>query len=356
MQYFISIFIIPIFDKTAVERLKKLSSISTHFIYNELEYFTYINFWLLGLFIFVMLLFYLSIISSIFYNTIYSHSNITELLLTISSTILLFLIVSPCLLLLLEYNSTLISSTLISVTALQWLWEFTYSTYSYAIGSFTMPFTNSGLIFNVYYPTLLCLSSIISDLLSTGFIGTLYDFSDTLRDLVGSMFTVDSGIITTSYLSNSSMFTLFFNTNLKLVSDLFINHILIYSTKLCCNLYVLFSAIGMISSMIFFSSNFTTTITSSITSSSISTSLTYLSPSSILILSINTSLKFILISYDVIHSFGLNEFGIKLDTIPGRINSSLFINSILFSGIYNGFCYELCGRGHSIMYFNIGMI
>ena len=50
------------------------NQIATHFIYNELEFLTYLQIWLWGLFIFVMLLYYLIFISDIFYNKIYTNS------------------------------------------------------------------------------------------------------------------------------------------------------------------------------------------------------------------------------------------------------------------------------------------
>lgn len=47
---------------------------------------------------------------------------------------------------------------------------------------------------------------------------------------------------------------------------------------------------------------------------------------------------------DVIHSWGLTELGVKVDAIPGRINSASIIP--YSSGVCYGNCYELCGVGH----------
>jgi heme/copper-type cytochrome/quinol oxidase subunit 2 len=52
-------------------------------------------------------------------------------------------------------------------------------------------------------------------------------------------------------------------------------------------------------------------------------------------------------STDVIHSFALPNFGLKIDAIPGRLNQ-LFLNPIR-EGIFFGQCSELCGAGHSQM-------
>jgi cytochrome c oxidase subunit 2 len=58
--------------------------------------------------------------------------------------------------------------------------------------------------------------------------------------------------------------------------------------------------------------------------------------------------KIYCISFDVIHSFGINSFGIKIDSIPGQINLAATIRAII-KGEHRGFCYELCGQGHSSM-------
>jgi len=52
-------------------------------------------------------------------------------------------------------------------------------------------------------------------------------------------------------------------------------------------------------------------------------------------------------SSDVLHSWAVPSFGIKVDACPGRLNeTSLFIN---FEGVYFGQCSELCGINHGFM-------
>ena len=48
---------------------------------------------------------------------------------------------------------------------------------------------------------------------------------------------------------------------------------------------------------------------------------------------------------DVIHRWGVSSFGVKADAIPGRVNTVKVVP--LISGVFTGFCYELCGVGHS---------
>jgi hypothetical protein len=70
--------------------------------------------------------------------------------------------------------------------------------------------------------------------------------------------------------------------------------------------------------------------------------------SNYLILSLFSSIRLYISSFDVIHSFGFHSLGFKSDAIPGRLNfvSNLFL---LSSGSYLGYCYELCGLGHTSM-------
>ena len=50
---------------------------------------------------------------------------------------------------------------------------------------------------------------------------------------------------------------------------------------------------------------------------------------------------------DVIHSFAVPSFGIKIDAIPGRLNETWF--KATREGIYYGQCSELCGKDHAFM-------
>jgi cytochrome c oxidase subunit II len=50
---------------------------------------------------------------------------------------------------------------------------------------------------------------------------------------------------------------------------------------------------------------------------------------------------------DVIHSFTVPAFGIKIDAIPGRLNETWF--TATRTGMYYGQCSELCGKDHAYM-------
>jgi cytochrome c oxidase subunit 2 len=53
------------------------------------------------------------------------------------------------------------------------------------------------------------------------------------------------------------------------------------------------------------------------------------------------------IGADVIHSFAVPAFGIKIDAIPGRLNETWF--RVDQEGVFYGQCSELCGRDHAFM-------
>jgi len=66
-----------------------------------------------------------------------------------------------------------------------------------------------------------------------------------------------------------------------------------------------------------------------------------------LLLPIKSHIRFLVTSADVIHSFALPSFGVKMDGIPGRLNQvSLFIKN---PGFFYGQCSELCGVNHGFM-------
>ncbi|MEA2868425.1 MAG: cytochrome c oxidase subunit [Bradyrhizobium sp.] len=50
---------------------------------------------------------------------------------------------------------------------------------------------------------------------------------------------------------------------------------------------------------------------------------------------------------DVIHSFAIPAFGIKIDAIPGRLNETWF--KATKTGMFYGQCSELCGKDHAFM-------
>jgi len=66
-----------------------------------------------------------------------------------------------------------------------------------------------------------------------------------------------------------------------------------------------------------------------------------------IVLPINTHIRVIVTAADVLHSWAIPSFGVKVDACPGRLNqTSLFIKR---EGIYYGQCSEICGVNHGFM-------
>lgn len=66
-----------------------------------------------------------------------------------------------------------------------------------------------------------------------------------------------------------------------------------------------------------------------------------------LVLPIDTNINFDVTASDVIHAFAVPAFGVKIDAIPGRTNTTWA--RISKPGVYYGQCSELCGKGHGFM-------
>ena len=66
-----------------------------------------------------------------------------------------------------------------------------------------------------------------------------------------------------------------------------------------------------------------------------------------LVLPIDTKVRFVVTSDDVIHSWWVDALGWKQDAIPGFINEAW--TDIKKPGVFRGVCAELCGKDHGFM-------
>ena len=66
-----------------------------------------------------------------------------------------------------------------------------------------------------------------------------------------------------------------------------------------------------------------------------------------MVVPVNKNIRIITTGADVIHAFAVPAFGIKIDSIPGRINETWF--NAKREGVYYGQCSELCGKDHAFM-------
>jgi cytochrome c oxidase subunit 2 len=66
-----------------------------------------------------------------------------------------------------------------------------------------------------------------------------------------------------------------------------------------------------------------------------------------LVIPINKRIRFLITGNDVIHSWWVPDFAVKLDAVPGFINTAW--TNVPKPGIYRGACTELCGLKHAFM-------
>jgi len=66
-----------------------------------------------------------------------------------------------------------------------------------------------------------------------------------------------------------------------------------------------------------------------------------------MVVPVNKIVKVLTTGADVIHSWAVPSFGVKIDAIPGRVNETWFKAERI--GTYYGQCSELCGRDHAFM-------
>jgi heme/copper-type cytochrome/quinol oxidase subunit 2 len=62
---------------------------------------------------------------------------------------------------------------------------------------------------------------------------------------------------------------------------------------------------------------------------------------------VKTHIRLLVSSADVLHSWTVPSFGVKVDACPGRLNQlNLFVKR---TGLFFGQCSEICGVNHAFM-------
>ena len=72
-----------------------------------------------------------------------------------------------------------------------------------------------------------------------------------------------------------------------------------------------------------------------------------LSTDNVVVLPVDTNIQILMTGGDVIHSWTVPAFGVKIDAIPGRLNETWV--RIEKPGTYYGQCSEICGKDHAFM-------
>jgi cytochrome c oxidase subunit II len=73
-----------------------------------------------------------------------------------------------------------------------------------------------------------------------------------------------------------------------------------------------------------------------------------------MVVPVNKVVHVLVTGADVIHSFTVPSFGIRIDAIPGRINETWF--KATAEGMFYGQCSELCGKDHSFMPISVRVV
>ncbi len=66
-----------------------------------------------------------------------------------------------------------------------------------------------------------------------------------------------------------------------------------------------------------------------------------------IVVPVNKTVRMIVTASDVIHSWAIPAFGVKIDAVPGKLNETWF--KAEREGMYYGQCSELCGKDHGFM-------
>ena len=66
-----------------------------------------------------------------------------------------------------------------------------------------------------------------------------------------------------------------------------------------------------------------------------------------LVVPAGVNVKLLVTAADVLHSWAMPQFGVKMDAVPGRLNETWF--HVEEPGVYYGQCSELCGVQHGFM-------
>jgi len=358
---FSSLFIRLVINYSTLFLAIMFSALNSNLIYNEIEYFTYINIWLISLFMFIIIYIIIVSISLLFISTISINDCSIELISTFTSIIFLITIISPSLLILLESNINALPSFLIQSIGYQWAWSFNIVGTS-LISYIDHYIVSSGLFRNFvmslsikfscwlysWFSWILTFSIKFSCYILTLPINLIY------AGLTGSLFWINR--LSGYSIGRVYLFLVHIPYYFSINYDCLINEIgynirilefmpiisimviwflyLVTGTLIDVGLRIAYSAFINVGCFPSFYMNMCNCF---------------------VIMPLWSAIRLFINSIDVIHSLGCYSFGIKVDAIPGRINLAYTLRSLI-KGEYRGFCYELCGSGHSAMQLSLLII
>jgi len=74
----------------------------------------------------------------------------------------------------------------------------------------------------------------------------------------------------------------------------------------------------------------------------------------VVVVPVNTTVRVQVTADDVLHSWAVPAFGVKIDAVPGRLNETWF--KAVREGTYYGQCSELCGVNHGFMPIRVDVV
>lgn len=103
------------------------SYFSVNCVFNIIEYFSYLNLWLVILFLFIMLFFFVLSSTQLISSSRLCSDVVFETSLVLFSLFLIIIIISPALIILLDLELIIMPSFIIYSCGVQWLWSFSLS-------------------------------------------------------------------------------------------------------------------------------------------------------------------------------------------------------------------------------------
>ena len=282
--------------------------IGSSIVFNIIEYFSFINFSLLFLFIIISLFFILINSTLLYYSNVNFNHCLVEFISTLFSLLFLVIIISPALIILLDFDLIILPSFIIYSLGLQWAWQFNIIFLPINIGfdSYCDHYIISSINKKSLFDLIIIKSSYNLSINSFSIIEYLIKAIFTLYEL---------------YIKKLQYNYLIFNLIFTSLYNLIMINRLIYNIK--TSRLVIYSYLFDISQYI--------------------------------LLPIYSFIRLFVYSFDVIHTLGFYSWGIKIDAIPGRINLATTLR-LLWKGEYRGKCFELCGQGHLSMIINALLI
>ena len=293
-----------------LNNVKIFNIIGSNLVFNIIEYFSFINLFLLFLFIIISLFFILINSTLLYYSNVSFNHCLVEFISTLFSLLFLVIIISPALIILLDFDLIILPSFIIYSLGLQWAWQFNIIFLPINIG------------FDSYCDHYIISSINKKSLFYCNVIKSSYNLSI-------------NGL--SSYSLIIRPFSLY---------DLYIKKLLIIKKPL---VFILLDRLlgASLYNDDFIAIRLKTEKDKIINIEPIIYSYLF-DISQYILLPIYSFIRLFVYSFDVIHTLGFYSWGIKIDAIPGRINLGTTLR-LLWKGEYRGKCFELCGQGHLSM-------